>query len=78
MSLKIFMIIIILYASMIFDNLPRHTQQQLCIEDEAVQAPIMEVGSGGGGGGGDYNRHRAAVSGPIQEQGEGKEKAMWV
>ena len=28
---------------------------------------IMEVGSGGGGG--DY-RHRAAVSGPIQEQGE--------
>ena len=27
---------------------------------------------------GKEDRHRAAVSGPIQEQGEGKEKAMWV
>ena len=45
-----------------------YAQQQLSIEEEEdVQAPIMEVGSGGGGG--DY-RHRAAVSGPIQEQGE--------
>ena len=52
----------------LLSHITYYAQQQHSIEEEEdVQAPIMEVGSGGGGG--DY-RHRAAVSGPIQEQGE--------
>ena len=55
-------------GSALLSHITYYAQQQLSIEEEEdVQAPIMEVGSGGGGG--DY-RHRAAVSGPIQEQGE--------